>query len=213
MDRSSRRLGGTAGWARRPDVPPQRKGRARVDRERRTGRALAPRQRVERALRAVEHRRGALPDPGHRRRLGGDARRCDRGASGSWRSTRYRRNRWRTIAASVHDRSATASRERLPCSLPRTVSRDAKTSRTDRYGHRVGGPGRAEPPPLWLRCFFARRSRAPPRNEPTGSASPVKSRPDKTIPFPKHIDNGRRSNAETSGCYCRQYRTICCTDR
>ena len=54
--------------------------------------------------------------------------------------------------------SATASRERLPCSPPRTVLRRvAKYSKNDRYGHRAGGPGRAEPPLLWLLCFAGLR--------------------------------------------------------
>jgi len=53
--------------------------------------------------------------------------------------------------------SATASRERPPCSPPRTVSRDAKNSKNDRYGHHAGGPGRVEPPLLWLLCFAGLR--------------------------------------------------------
>ncbi len=65
----------------------------------------------------------------------------------------------------------------------------AKHSSTDRYRHRVGGPGRAEPQLCWSRCFCAWPSCAPPRKRPPCSASPVKSRPDKTTPFPRHIDN------------------------
>ncbi len=63
----------------------------------------------------------------------------------------WRRKRCRRTGALI---SATASRERPPCSPPRTVSRDAKNSKNDRYGHHAGGPGRVEPPLLWV-LFFA----------------------------------------------------------
>ena len=63
-----------------------------------------------------------------------------------WQRTRCRRK-----GAII---SVTASRERPPCSPPRTVSRNAKNHPNDRAGHRAVGPGRAEPPLLWL-LFFA----------------------------------------------------------